>query len=129
MVPLRLGVTVLAMSLLAGGWIMGDNNQKSDDKKDPPPKLKGTLPQGWGKLGLTADQKQKIYKVQADYRVKIEALERQLELTKKNRREEMEKVLTKEQMAQLRKEALPEKDKDKDKDKDKAKDKDKVKDK
>jgi Spy/CpxP family protein refolding chaperone len=81
-----------------------------DDKKDPPPKLKGTLPQGWGKLGLTADQKQKIYKVHADHRAKIEALQKELETLKMKQRVEMEKVLTKEQLAQLKKEPLPEKD-------------------
>jgi len=36
-------------------------------KDDPPVKVKGFLPMNWGKIGLSDDQKQEIYKIQAKY--------------------------------------------------------------
>jgi Spy/CpxP family protein refolding chaperone len=62
---------------------------------------RGRLPNGWSKLGILADQKQKIYKVQAEYNAQIEELERQIEELKAQRDVAMREQLTEEQQAQL----------------------------
>ncbi len=100
-----LGVVVVA--LLAGGWLLGDDTKKTDDTKDTV-KVRGQLPQNWGKLGLTDEQKQKIYKVQNDIGAKIDKLEQQIADLKKDQKTEMEKVLTDAQKKRL-KEILAEK--------------------
>lgn len=43
---------------LASSGSLGQEKKKKDDKTDPPPKVKGMLPQYWGKLGLSNEQKQ-----------------------------------------------------------------------
>src|SRR5262249_27682599 len=50
-------------------------------------KVKGRLPSGWGKLGLTDLQRQAVYKIQATYNSQISTLEAK-------RDSEMRKVLT-----------------------------------
>jgi len=65
-------------------------------------KLKGVLPANWGKIGLSDEQKQKVYKVQADFNDQISKLEAQLKEAKTKEKAEMEKVLTDAQKARLR---------------------------
>jgi hypothetical protein len=67
----------------------------------PPDKVKGQLPANWGKLGLSDEQKQKVYKIQADYRKKIDALEAEIEQMKKKQLEEMTGVLSPDQKKKL----------------------------
>jgi Spy/CpxP family protein refolding chaperone len=74
---------------------------KADPGKDE--KLKGFLPMYWKNLGLTESQKQQVYKVQADYKKKLEALEQQIEQLKEARRKDLEAILTEQQKAELRK--------------------------
>lgn len=93
MITARSFVMMLALLLVTGGWLTGA------DTKD---KIKGTLPANWGKLGLTDDQKQKVYKVQAEYKDKIADLEKQIKELKEKERGEMEKVLTDEQKKRLK---------------------------
>jgi hypothetical protein len=88
-----LGVLTLA---LAGGGLLGQ-----DAKRDAG-KAKGQLPQNWSKLGLSDEQKQKVYTIQTQYKEKIEALEKQLGDLKKKQMDEMSKVLTAAQKARLR---------------------------
>jgi hypothetical protein len=83
-------------ALLIGGGLYGQ------DKKDDPVKVKGVLPANWGKLGLSDEQKQKIYKVQADFDQKLAALEKQIKELKAQEKTEMEKVLTDAQKARLK---------------------------
>jgi hypothetical protein len=87
---------VVAVALLTGTWVCGQ------DKKDDTTKVKGVLPANWGKLGLSDEQKQKVYKVQADYGDKIAALEKQIKDLKAQEKTEMEKVLTDAQKARLK---------------------------
>jgi hypothetical protein len=125
MYRLRLGVMALVVALFAGGWLMGDDPKGKDDK-DPPAKIKGTLPKYWKKLGLSEEQVQKVYKIQADYQAKIAELDRKKEALIKEEKAEREKILTEAQKALLKEIILGETPKDKDKltDKDKpAKDK------
>lgn len=97
--------------------------KKSD--KNPPAKLKGQLPVGWHKLGLSQEQMQKVNKVQADYRGRLDKLEEQVDALKKQRQGEMEKVFTAAQRARLRelKDTDPDKDDPKNDEKKATKDK------
>lgn len=100
MIRLGLGVFVLAAALLVPGFAQ----DRKDDKKgdDPPPKLKGQLPAGYGKLKLSDEQKQKIYRVQADYKKKLDDLEKQKRKLLADRKKDYEKVLTPDQFKKLR---------------------------
>jgi Spy/CpxP family protein refolding chaperone len=86
---------MLALVLVFSGGTLGQ------DKKDGD-KAKGQLPQGWGKLGLSSEQRQKVYAIQTDYRAKRSDLEKKLAEMRKQERTEMEAVLTDDQKAKLR---------------------------
>jgi hypothetical protein len=126
MFRLRLGLMGLAIFLLATGWLAGQD-QKSDDKKtedkEVPAKVKGNLPKGFSKLGLTDDQKQSIYKITGKYRAKIDELRQKMIALQTEEKAEIDKVLTAEQKARLREILLGDFGKDT-KDKAAAKDKD-----
>lgn len=85
------GIALLAVALLVSG---GATQEK---------KAKGQLPPGWGKLDLKADQKAKIYDIQASYKDKIGNLKKQIQELETQQRAEMAKVLTEEQRELLRK--------------------------
>ncbi len=65
--------------------------------------LKGRVPNHYGKLDLTDEQKQRIYKVQQRHDPEIAKLEKQLALLKAREMAELEQVLTAPQRAQLEK--------------------------
>ena len=130
-VRLAMSVSVLALAVLSGGFLVGDD-KKPDDKE---PKAKGTLPQYWKKIGLSDEQLQKVYKVESSYRTKIDALKQQMDDLKHEEKMEMDKILTDAQKVRLKELKLGEKEEPKDKppvkedDKDKKPVKDKVEDK
>jgi hypothetical protein len=99
MLRLRVGVSVLAALLLAGGWLLGDDPKKGDT---PPPRVKGMLPQNYKKLGLTDQQTQEIYRIRGRYGAKIDALKQQIAELQEEERAEAEKVLTDAQKARLK---------------------------
>src|ERR1700722_10093670 len=115
-----LGSTVLALCLLAASSLVGDD--KKTDAKDEP-KAKGVLPKYYKSLGLTDEQKQSVYKVQAKFNGEIEKLQKKIDDLKNERNTEVEKVLTKTQLDRLKELKLGEKKDSTTKDKD-AKDKD-----
>ena len=111
----RILTAVVVIVLFAGGgWLLGQ-------EKDKPDKVKGQLPPNWGKLGLSEDQKQQVYKTKANYKTKKDELKKKLEELEDKENEELLKVLTDNQKAQLKKiltdKLDPPKDKDKPKDK------------
>jgi hypothetical protein len=118
---LSVGLSVMALILVSGGFLLGD------DKKPDDPKVKGSLPTHWKKLGLSDEQTQKVYKIQANYGGKIAALKQQIEDLQAEEKTEREKVLTDDQKKHLREILLGEKEEPKDKAP--AKDKEPVKDK
>lgn len=65
-------------------------------------KAKGQLPQGWGKLGLSDDQKKKIYDIHEKHQTKIDELEKQIKDEKEKMTKEQGAVLTAEQKAKLK---------------------------
>jgi hypothetical protein len=70
------------------------------DDKDAP--VKGRLPTYWNKLGLSEDQKLKVFKVQTDFHDKTIALEKQLKDLKEKEKGELEQILSDEQKKRLR---------------------------
>ena len=102
-------LTALAVAVLAGGWLMGDDKKPAD-----PPKVKGQLPAHFKQLGLSDKQIQQIYKIEADYRQQISVLEQKIDELKKARHLEVDDVLTDEQKTRL-KELLTAEVSDKDK--------------
>lgn len=90
-----------AMFVLSGG-LVGQEKKKDDAKKDDPPvKFKGMLPPNWGKLGLSDEQKQNIYKIQNKHDAEIDKLEAKIKELKDARLKEMRAVLTADQKKRL----------------------------
>jgi hypothetical protein len=79
---------------MAGGTLFGDDEKTT--------KAKGSLPQNWSKLGLTDEQKQKVYSIQGQYRTKIDGLQQQVKQLQKQERDELGRVLTDAQKARLK---------------------------
>jgi len=90
-------VLLVAIALLSAALVVGVSN--SQDTK----KLKGMLPSGWKALDLTPAQKEKVYGIQAMYKEKIAAIEKQLEELRGQQSAEMVNVLTEPQKEKLRK--------------------------
>ena len=63
-------------------------------KPRPKAKPRGRLPRYFGKVGVSATQKQRIYSIQAMYRKRIEALNRELEDLRSQERNEILEALT-----------------------------------
>jgi Spy/CpxP family protein refolding chaperone len=103
MLRLRFAATSSLALLLAAGWLMGqDNKAGSDDATPAPTKVKGALPPNFKQLGLTEDQKQKVLKIHATYRAKIDALKEQISQLTSEERAELNKVLSDTQRIKLR---------------------------
>jgi len=62
--------------------------------KSAPPDVTHRVPSGYSKLGLTDQQKEKLYKIQAEYYPKIQGLEKQVDNLRDKRVQEFESVLT-----------------------------------
>jgi hypothetical protein len=92
------------MLVLSGG-LAGQEPKKATPqpakKDDPPAKVKGMLPNGWRKLGLSAAQVQEVYKIQAKYNAEIDKLEEKIAELKATMAKERLAVLTPEQKKQL----------------------------
>jgi hypothetical protein len=92
---LRLIICLVALVVVLVGGLQGQD-------KAEPPKIKGTLPANWGKIGLSDEQKQQIYKLQADYSEKIITLEKQLKELRGKEKQALEAVLNDEQKKKLK---------------------------
>ncbi len=111
----RFRIALLVVGVLMGGWLCGQD-------KNPPARVKGTLPAHWKDLGLTDQQKQLVYRTRASYREKINALDAMIKELKKAEKAELEKILTPAQKDRL-KELLTGETKEKPKEKVKEKSK------
>jgi hypothetical protein len=69
---------------------------------------KGRLPNNYGKIGLSDLQKQKIYKIQAEYNPQIEKLEKELQNLKDKQDKDIAGVLSAAQAKLLHELELPE---------------------
>jgi Spy/CpxP family protein refolding chaperone len=103
MTRIRMFAVACIFASFCSPWVAGDDKPKAKAGNDSPAgRVRGQLPQNWGKLGLSDEQRQKIYKVRADYGNKIDALQKQISALRSAERKEMEKVLTDAQRARLR---------------------------
>ena len=99
----------VAMLMMSGGIIgqekgtKKEDTKKEDTKKEPTTKTKakGQLPQNWGQLGLTDEQKQAVYRLQGKHNEEIDALEEKIKEIKTTISEERLKILTAEQKKRL----------------------------
>ena len=103
---LRLSMLALLGGLLTlSGGVVGQETKKEKvkvEKKDTAPtRVKGMLPANWGKIGLSADQKQEIYKIQAKHNAEIDKLEAKIKEIRGTRDKEMKAVLTADQQKKL----------------------------
>ena len=104
---LLVGVFALAFLVtagLSGQDPKGDPKAKADPKVEPKGKEakgKGQLPQNWSQLGLTADQKDKVYKLQAKYSADIDKLDAEIKEFKAKLTKERFEILTAEQKKAL----------------------------
>ncbi len=99
--------TGIAISICASNTLVAQKKEadtakpSAKAKKTAAKKSKGRLPNHYGKLNLSTEQRDKVYKIQAGYKSQIDALKKQLaELTKK-RNSECEGVLTATQKSTL----------------------------
>ena len=101
MTRIRMLMVSFVFVALTVPWASGN---PTDDKSDKAPdaKMRGQLPQNWNKLGLSDKQKQDVYKVQNEYRTKIDALKKQIEDLTGTEKKEMEKLLTPAQKERLK---------------------------
>ena len=107
----RLCLCALVGGLLAlSGGLAGQEPKKEPQKTtkvqepkrdDQPAKVKGVLPPNWGKLGLSTDQRQTIYRIQGKYNDEIDKLEAKIKELKATRDKEMKAVLTAAQKKRL----------------------------
>src|SRR5437870_2083535 len=95
------GCVLCVVALLVGTSHSGDPKKEQKDQ----PKKQIQLPQGWGKIGLSDEQKKKIRATRAMFAAKIELLRQQIEQAKKDELVECAKFLTEDQKEALRKAA------------------------
>ena len=92
-VSVMIGFAILGMALLVGSGA----GQGTDTKK-----AKGFLPPGWKDLDLSADQKDKAYKILADYKTKFNDLKETEKKLRAEEKTELGKLLTDAQKDKLK---------------------------
>ena len=96
-----LAVPVLCAMLVAGGLrAEQENGQQAAEKGEASTKLRGRLPPYFAAI-VNAEQRQKIYELQAAYAAKIAALEEQIAQLVAQRDKDVDAVLTPEQSAEV----------------------------
>jgi Spy/CpxP family protein refolding chaperone len=97
---------VLGCGLIAlGGVSVGQDAKKEKEPSkptEPMAKVKGQLPTYWKMLGLTDEQKQKVYTIDAKYDAEIEKLTAKIAEMKETKKKEQLDVLTAEQKKRLK---------------------------
>lgn len=98
---------LLGVMFVLSGGLIGQEPSKQDakttevKKDEPVGKARGFLPANWKKLGLSEDQIQKVYKIQAKYGDEIEKLEAKIAELKATMDKERRGVLTPDQKKRL----------------------------
>jgi hypothetical protein len=104
------------MITLASALLVGSGGTQEKKDKEEPKKAKGMLPAGFKDLNLSADQKSKIYALQAEYKTKIVELEKKVKDLRAEETSAVFKVLTDDQREKyLKAKGVDTKPKDKDK--------------
>lgn len=78
-----------------------DAKDKETPKTEPKTKLKGFLPTYYGQLGLTDEQKQKVYGVRNKAEEEINKLEAQIKALREKSTKDCHEILTTEQKKKL----------------------------
>jgi hypothetical protein len=91
------GIVVIGLALLGV-----DQGLSQQEKTEPAPAVRGKLPKYYSKLGLSDDQRQKLFAIEATFSAKIAGLRRQIKALQDQEKADQEKVLTDEQKATLR---------------------------
>jgi hypothetical protein len=110
-----MGLGLLGLALVVGVGTSGDKKDKDTGKGKTP-----NLPPGWKALMLSKDQTTKVHGIMADYKDKIDELNKKVGELKAQERADMIKVLTDEQKALYLKGLTGEDSKEKKVDKDKS---------
>lgn len=94
------GPTALYAQDKAGSKSSGSKSSsgKTETKET---RVRGVLPQYYGKISLSDEQKQRIYKIQNEYSDRIDELEKKIEDLKAERNSKYMKELTKAQKERL----------------------------
>ena len=71
------------------------------EKTDETPIFKGRLPNYYGQVGISEEQRQNVYRIQSEYEERIEKLLDELEELRADRDAEVAGVLTDEQQAEV----------------------------
>lgn len=93
------GVGITASRLAAQETKPAEEAPKENARKPP----RGRVPNGFGKIGISEQQKEEIYEIQARYRDQVDALLVQLEELKSQEAEEIVNILTDDQKEALKK--------------------------
>jgi hypothetical protein len=75
---MHLARTLATCALAVALGVLSFGGLRSEDKKDAKPKVKGQLPQGWSKLGLSDEQKDEVFKLQDEHKRQVDELEEQI---------------------------------------------------
>jgi Spy/CpxP family protein refolding chaperone len=94
-------VAVLAAAFGGAVSFAQDKPKEAKPAEKQEGKAKGQLPANWKNLGLTDEQTQKVYKLQAKYGDDIDKLEEQIKALKEKMNKERLAVLTTEQKKRL----------------------------
>jgi len=96
---------LLSSNTLPGviGSVAAQETQEETPAKKVRKKARGRVPNHYGKLGLSSEQKETIYDVQAKYRAQIEALEQEVADLEQQQSIEITEVLTDDQRQSLKK--------------------------
>ncbi len=108
------GSTALYAQDKSGSKSSGSKSSGKSETKET--RVRGVLPQYYGKISLSDEQKQKIYKIQNEYSDRIDDLEKKIDELKAERNAKYLKELTKAQRERLE-ELRSARSKDSDKDK------------
>ncbi|HSG69374.1 MAG TPA: hypothetical protein VLA12_03120 [Planctomycetaceae bacterium] len=99
-IPLFLsGIGLNSASFAAQKTTQAEEAPQEKPRKPP----RGRVPAGFGKIGVSENQKEEIYAIQARYKAQVEDLLAQLEELKSQEAEEIHNVLTDDQKLALKK--------------------------
>jgi Spy/CpxP family protein refolding chaperone len=97
----RWSLAVAAALLLGTAGFAQAPAKPVEPKKEDPKAVKGQLPMNWKALGLTDEQIQKVYKLQAKYNEEIDGLEAKIKELKDKMSKERLDLLTADQKKRL----------------------------
>jgi Spy/CpxP family protein refolding chaperone len=91
-----LGISAVALGVAVSSLVLAQGTAKP--KKDP----RGPLPANYGKLGLTDEQRDKMYPIYEEYDKKIDDLAAQIKKLQTERNDKLNEMLTPAQKARLK---------------------------